>query len=436
MNLAETRAAVVAEIKKNQKEICAAGEHIWQNPEPGYREEKTAAFLAQKFRSLGLKVKTGLAVTGLRADIDTGRPGPVVAILGELDSLILPNHPDCDPNTFAVHACGHNASAANLYGAALGLVKSGAVNALCGKIALIATPAEEGIELDYRQELIKQGKIGSIAGKSQLLREGVFDDVDISYMHHLSNHYGYNDHNGSVNKKITFRGKSCHAASPQNGRNALNASTLALNAIAMLRESYSNDPYIRIHGIITNGGDTVNIIPDTITMEYMLRAPDIDRMLALNDRFDKAVMYAAKAAECEAVIESLNGYMPLHDNPDLGEMLANAVQYVVPGADCDRNRVFYASCTDMGDISTVIPAVHGYSKGNSGTSHGIDYKVADPYQAYIESSMFNAVLAVDLLFGNAENGRRIAAQKKNLMPIPEYIKIIDDINKTVSSEAL
>ena len=423
-------------IEQYAAEIIEVGDHIWKNPEPGYREEKTSDYLAGKFEALGMSVKRGLAMTGFRADLDTGKPGPVLAILGELDSLILPNHPDCDKKTGAVHACGHNASCANLYGAALALKKSGALESMCGKIAFIATPAEEGIEMDYRTDLIKQGKIGSIAGKSQLLREGVFDDVDISYMHHLSNHYGYNDHNGSVNKKITFRGKSCHAASPQNGRNALNASTLALNAIAMLRESYSNDPYIRIHGIITNGGDTVNIIPDTITMEYMLRAPDIDRMLALNDRFDKAVMYAAKAAECEAVIESLNGYMPLHDNPDLGEMLANAVQYVVPGADCDRNRVFYASCTDMGDISTVIPAVHGYSKGNSGTSHGIDYKVADPYQAYIESSMFNAVLAVDLLFGNAENGRRIAAQKKNLMPIPEYIKIIDDINKTVSSEAL
>ena len=214
MDIFEAKQRVAQIIEENQKLIIEVGEHIWKNPEPGYREFNTSAYLVKKLQELGLEVKTNLAVTGFRADIDTGRPGPTLAILGELDSLILPNHPECDKTTGAVHACGHNASAASLIGTAIGLLKSGVLDAMCGKIALIATPAEEGIELDYRKELMNQGKIGSIAGKSQLLREGVFDDVDISYMHHLSSKYGYNDHNGSVNKKITFHGKSCHAAVP------------------------------------------------------------------------------------------------------------------------------------------------------------------------------------------------------------------------------
>lgn len=436
MDCTQAKKLVVQAIEENQQHIIEIGEHIWKNPEPGFREVKTSAYLAQQFRDLGLEVKTGLAVTGFRADVDTGRPGPTLAILGELDSLILPNHPECDRETGAVHACGHNSSAASLIGSAIGLVKSGVLDSMCGKIAFIATPAEEGIELDYRKGLMAQGKIGSISGKSQLLREGVFDDVDMSYMHHLSSKYGYNDHNGSVNKKITFHGKSCHAAVPQIGHNALNAATLALNAIAMLREVYSNDPYVRIHGIMTNGGDAVNIIPDTVSLEYMLRAPSVEKILSLNERFDKVVMYAAKAAECEATIETVCGYMPLYDDPELGKVIRSGVDFVVPGAHFDENTVFYSSCTDMGDIATAIPAVHGYAVGCKGTAHGIDYGIGDPIAAYIKSSQINAVTAVELLFGDAQTGKRIAAGKEKLMSIPEYIKTIDSINQTVKSTDL
>ncbi len=436
MNQKEALSAVKNTVEQYSQQILEVGEHVWKNPEPGYREEKTSAYLAEKMESLGLSVKRNLAVTGFRADIDTGKPGPTLAILGELDSLILPNHPECDPRTGAVHACGHNASCASLYGTAVSLLKSGVLESMCGKIALIATPAEEGIEMDYRKSLIQQGKIGSIAGKSQLIREGVFDDVDLSYMHHLSSKYGYNDHNGCVNKKITFHGKSCHAARPHDGANALNAATLALNAIALLRESYSCDPYIRIHGIITNGGDTVNIIPDEVTMDYMLRAPSLEKILILNDRFDRAVLYAAKAAECEATVETLNGYMPLLDDPDLGEMLGKTAEELFPGIKYDYNSIFYASCTDMGDIATVLPAVHGYTPGCCGTGHGTDFGIADPKTAYLDSSLLSGSLAVKLLFGDAAPAVKIAAKKKNLLPIPEYIKIIDKINKTLSSKEL
>ncbi|MBQ9337005.1 MAG: amidohydrolase [Lentisphaeria bacterium] len=436
MELEKVLSAVKETVGRNAADIIEVGEHIWKNPEPGYREVKTSDYLAGKFEALGMSVKRGLALTGFRADLDTGKPGPVLAVLGEMDSLILPNHPQCDKKTGAVHACGHNASSASLYGTALTLLKSGALQSMSGKIAFIATPAEEGIEMDYRSGLIKQGKIGSIAGKSQLIREGVFDDVDLSYMHHLSSRFGYNDHNGCLNKKITFRGKSCHAASPQRGINALNASTLALNAIAMLRESYSNDAFIRIHGIITNGGDSVNIIPDNVTMDYMLRAPSLEKMLTLNDRFDRAVMYAAKAAECEAVIESLNGYMPLLDNHDLGVMLGKTAEELFPGITYDYNSTFFASSTDMGDVGTVIPAVHGYTPGGSGSSHGITYQIASPEDAYVKSTLLNASLAVKLLYGDAEPARKIAAEREGLISIPEYIKTIDRINRTVSSEDL
>ena len=104
MELKNVLSAVKETIDRHAAELIEVGDHIWKNPEPGYREEKTSAYLAGKLEELGLKVKRGLALTGFRADIDTGRPGPVLAVLGELDSLILPNHPQCDKKTGAVHA--------------------------------------------------------------------------------------------------------------------------------------------------------------------------------------------------------------------------------------------------------------------------------------------------------------------------------------------
>ncbi len=436
MDRNEGRKAIRNVIEAHAEELISIGDHIWKNPEPGYREVKTSDFVAHELEKLGLTVKRNLAVTGLRADIDTGKEGPTLAILGELDSLILPNHPECDKTTGAVHSCGHNASATNLIGTAIGLIKSGVLENMCGRIALIATPAEEGIEMDYRKSLIEQGKIGSIAGKSQMLREGVFDDVDLSYMHHLSSIWGYKDHNGCVNKKIIFHGKSCHAARPQNGKNALNAATLALNAIAMLREYYCNDENIRIHGIISNGGDSINIIPDNVTMEYMLRAPSLEKILSLNDRFDNAVLHAAKAVECEATVETLNGYMPLIDDPLLGKFMGKIAEELFPGITYDYNSTFLASCTDMGDIATVIPAIHGYTPGGAGTSHGIDYYISDKDSAYVKSSLLSATAAMELLYGDGAPAREIAAGKKDLLPIPEYIKIIDKINQVKSSQEL
>ena len=125
MQLNEARNLVRNTIEQSAEKIINAGEHIWKNPEPGYREYKTSAFLVSQLQDLGLTVRTDLALTGFRADFDTGKPGPTIAILGELDSLIQPNHPQCDKETGAVHSCGHHTCAAALLGAAIGLTQSG-----------------------------------------------------------------------------------------------------------------------------------------------------------------------------------------------------------------------------------------------------------------------------------------------------------------------
>ncbi|MBR7144873.1 MAG: amidohydrolase [Lentisphaeria bacterium] len=433
-DLETVRKTALAAIENSKDSIIETGRWIWNNPESGYREVKTSAYIVNELRKLGLEVKTGLAMTGFRADIDTGKPGPTVAIMGEMDSLLIPNHPECDKNTGAVHSCGHNVGGPGLIGTAIAILA--VKDDLCGKVVLIGTPAEEGIELDYRKKLMQEGKIQAISGKSQLMLEGVLDDVDIAYMNHLSKGFGHRDHNGAINKRLTFHGVSCHAAGPQNGRNALSAATLAMDAIGLMRESLGYNAYARIHGIITHGGDAVNIIPNEVTMEYMVRMPKLDEMLKLNERFDNVVMHAAKAAECEVTIETVNGFLPLYDDVELGHMVGDIVHYLQPDAAFDDNTTFAAGSTDMGDVATVIPAVHGYVPGCEGQAHGIDYRIGDEYSSYIVNAQVEALTAIELLYGDGARGKAIAAHKENLMPMEEYKATIRKINQTIKSTDL
>lgn len=413
-------------INDAQDKIIGIGKELWKHPETGYREKFASELLAKNLEALGFTVRRNLAITGFRADLDTGRPGPTVAIMGEYDALLIDSHKEAVNG--AVHACGHNTSAAGLIGSAIGLKAAAASGELCGKIAFIGTPAEEGIELEFRQSLVKSGKIRSIAGKSQMIREGVFDDVDIAFMHHISNRYGFNDHNGSVCKKIIITGRSCHASAPHKGINALNGMNLALHAIALLRESYSNSDKVRFHGIVSDGGKSVNILPDHIEMDYMLRAETVEQLVEVNRRFDNAVKYAAMATECQCEIETMHYSMPLYDDMALGSELRATVQELFPGVNYDFNNFFMPSCTDLGDVSTVIPAVHGYVPGMSGTSHSDSFVISNWYESCIHPALISAALTVKLLMNNGEKGKKIAAGKANLMPIKEYIKIIDGLS--------
>ena len=105
----ELKSRVYREIDSRADEIVAVAEAVADIPEPGYREVKTSRLVAGKLRGLGLAVREGLALTGVKAVAAGGYgPGPAVAILGELDALIVPGHVRADPTTGAAHACGHD----------------------------------------------------------------------------------------------------------------------------------------------------------------------------------------------------------------------------------------------------------------------------------------------------------------------------------------
>src|SRR5262249_36623581 len=148
----EVKRAVCEAIDKNAERVIAIGETIRKHPELGFKEFKTARLVEETFNSLGLASRSGLAITGVRADARGAKPGPTCALLGELDGLVVAGHPVADPQTGAAHACGHNAQIAGLLGAAMGLLGAKAFDHLAGRVVFFAVPAEEYGDVEWRVE--------------------------------------------------------------------------------------------------------------------------------------------------------------------------------------------------------------------------------------------------------------------------------------------
>ena len=221
----KTRAMEV--IDSRADELVGLSRTILENPEPGFRETRTSRLVAGKFAEMGMQSRVGLGLTGVRADLVGGSPGPTLAIIGELDSLIVNEHPHANKETGAAHACGHHCQIGMIIGAAMALMQPDVLESLSGRLAFIAVPAEEYIEIEYRDSLRRDGKLEFLGGKPELVRLGEFDDINLAMMCHTTANpeerklstSGTN--NGTLAKKIQFIGRGAHAgrsSSPRNQR--------------------------------------------------------------------------------------------------------------------------------------------------------------------------------------------------------------------------
>ena len=214
---ADLKRLVYSAIDSSAEEIVQISKAILQHPEPGFRELKTSKLVAEKFKELGVSTREGIAITGIKGELRGGGDGPSVALIGELDSLIVVDHPYADPDNGAAHACGHHAQIGMLIGATIGLMSGEVLSSLSGRLVLIAAPAEEYIEIEYRDTLRRQKKLEFLGGKPEFIRLGELDDVDIAMMCHTTS----NDDdgklcmsgtsNGILAKKIQFIGRGSHA---------------------------------------------------------------------------------------------------------------------------------------------------------------------------------------------------------------------------------
>jgi amidohydrolase len=427
----ELKAMACRAIDARCDEIVDVAKAIFANPEPGFRESGTADRVARKFEEWGVPFERGLALTGLKGCLQGGASGPAVAIMGELDSHIVPAHPDCNPANGWVHACGHNAQIGSMLGAGIGLLASGVLPSLSGRVALMAVPAEEYIEIEYRNGLRKQGQLEFLIGKPELIRLGAFDDVDMAMLCHTASDLGgrqiafRGSSNGSISKFISFIGKAAHAGGrPHDGINALNAASLALQAIAMQRETFREDDYIRVHPIITRGGDSVSSVPAAVTMETFVRGRTIEAIQAANVKVDRALRAGALAIGAKVQITTLPGYMPTFYDDNLVQVIkANSAALLGPES-VEERRTHGTGSTDMGDLAQIMPVVQPHVAGASGIGHGDDYRIVNYEQAVINPAKLMAMTAIDLLADGAAEARRIKTEYHAPMTRAQYLETV------------
>jgi len=432
----ELKSKVCSEIDSRSDEIVAVAKTIMDNPEPGFREKKTSRLVAEKFAGLGIDYRDGLGITGVKGTVKGGSEGPTVAVLGELDSLIVPGHPNADPETGAAHACGHNVQIGMLIGVATGLIRAGILPSLAGRVAFIAVPAEEYIEIEYREELRAQGKISYLGGKPELIKLGEFDDIDMAVMTHTGTAFGGKlvgmggTCNGCVAKQVQFIGRGAHAGgAPHAGINALNAATIALSAIHAQRETFKDADTVRVHPIITRGGQAVNIVPADVRMETFVRGKTLEAIEDANEKVDRALRAGALAVGGSVRIKTLPGYLPLVNDRNLvadyranAESLLGKRKVAPPGHHSTGS-------TDMGDVSNIMPAIHPHAAGATGNAHGDDYLIEDYEMAVLNPAKIMAMTVIDLLGDGAVRGNETVARHKPKMTRQEYLDLLDSLRK-------
>ena len=428
------RANQLKEIVASQREMMfSAADYIWKHPETGYREWKTHAYLAEEFKKLGYELVEAGNIPGFYTDIDTGKPGPKLLIMGELDSLIVSTHPDCDPETGYVHACGHHCQVSALLGIAAALKQPGAMDNMSGSIRLMAVPAEELIEIGFREELRKQGVIKYFGGKVEFMHRGYMDGCDIALLVHT----GVGDHpsialtpgnNGCVTKNINFIGVSAHAGgAPHLGVNALYAASQAMNAANALRETFQEKDTIRFHPIITKGGGAVNAIPNDVRMESYVRGASLEAIKEANTKINRALAASAASMGANVVLKDRPGYTPLENEEQLYDLTCEIVKQCF-GEDALVKRGRSTGCTDVGDVSAVMPTVQPYASGACGVAHGSDYRIADPESALVMSAQYQVLMAEALLSNNAELGKKIIQNAKlRFSSMEEFFQTIDGL---------
>lgn len=412
MDIKLNKQLVLNNIQNKLDEIINLGEILFKNPESGFKEVETARIVAEKMRPLGNLLNQNDInfielhdIPGLKLTVDTGIPGPSVAILAELDAIICPLHPDSNKNTGAVHACGHNSQLTSMVGAAIGLIDESVLKQLSGKIHFIAVPAEELIELSYREELQKKGLIKYMAGKPEFLHRGLFDDVDMCLTIHTfvnKKKIAINkSFNGCLLKKVEYKGKATHAASPYNSVNALYAANLGMAGINSIRETFLEEDYIRVHPIITKGGDIVNVIPDDVRVETFVRAKTLKGIEETNKKVDRAFVAGALALGAQIKITDYPGYLPLTTDENLNELSMEVLSgLVIPD---DITVVSHATgSTDLGDLSSLMPVSLTLIGGVEGGLHTADYKVIDPETAFVLGAKVVALMTVELLSNNGK----------------------------------
>lgn len=325
----EAHASIRAKVDEIAADLVGISQRLHDNPELAMAEHGSANLLAGALAEAGFRVQRDIdgVPTGFKAAWGGG--GPTIAVLCEYDAL---------PGIG--HACGHNLIAAGGLGAALALRL--AAPDLAGTIVCVGTPGEEGA-----------------GGKILELEAGVFDGVDAALMFHPSNKtWPWRRSLAMAAVDVEFRGKAAHAAAyPHLGRSALAGVLQLFTSLDSMRQFVP--PTARIHGVIRNGGDAPNVVPEYASAAFMVRDVTAQATQDLLDRLGACARGAAEATGTEVTLSPGPVYAERKNNKVMADRVMAHLSAVGVEAD-PGHEVGNTGSSDIGNVSLVVPSVHPY----------------------------------------------------------------------------
>ena len=227
---------------------------------------------------------------------------------------------------------------------------------------------------------------------------------------------------------MTFKGVSAHAGgAPHNGVNALYAANLALNAVNALRETFLDDEHIRFHPIITHGGDAVNAIPETVTMESYVRGASMQEIVKVNKKINRAMAASAAAMGAKLRLHDISGYWIRQYPEEFRLAFRDAAKLVVD--DVKLTEGWGTGCSDLGDVCAVMPALQASVSGAVGNGHGNNFYIIDGETACVKSAEAQLALLSVLLKDDAKKANDIITNyKPEFSSMQDYFNFVDKLN--------
>jgi amidohydrolase len=376
--LAPLAAGVGAVVDDQLPELIALSHQIHREPETRFKEQTAVRVLTEHLQSRGFKISRDVAAlsTAFTAERTFGDGGPTIAVFCEYDAL-----PEIG------HACGHNIIAAAGAGAAVAAADYLEQRLDAGRVLVIGSPGEEGG-----------------GGKVLLADAGVLADIDAAIMVHPAGYNAVRRNNlGRLSMEATFIGHAAHAsAAPERGVNALDAATLLLVALGLLRQQLRSDS--RLHANVAEGGDSINVIPERSVVRLFARSTDPEYLRGrLYEAVKNCVAGSALATGCTGELrEVAPAYEPVLANPVLAQLAADAFTAAGRPIDIYTSVEGSAGSTDMGNVSQLVPALHPYLQVTPGLAvHTRDFAAAaggpDGDAAVRDGSTILATMIVALL---------------------------------------
>lgn len=303
-------------IKANEKFLGEISDTIWGYAETGLKEYRSSAYLEDIFEKAGFTVRRGVAGMETAFVAEYGCGHPHIGLLAEYDALpglsqaVSHEQKIYEKVPCAGHGCGHNALAAAVTGGGLAIAQDIQKGQVKGKVTVFGCPAEE-----------------LLIGKGRMAEAGLFDECDVLLSCHPNdvNYVWARTSNAVWSGKFSFTGRTAHAAiDPYNGRSALDAVELMNVGANYLREHVTPD--VRIHYVITNGGEVPNVVPKSAQVWYTIRAQNRESVQTLKARIQNLALGASIMTETTFETETVSDRSDVLRNKVLEQVLLESMK--------------------------------------------------------------------------------------------------------------